>query len=232
MSTDVQDNLLALVGGTVLAVGVTDVHLRYVKPGMQWLLIVAGAILLLVGLRDVARTEKKVVHDEAHGGHGAPATAWLLLLPVLVMALVTPQALGSFSADRAPSRPEPLTDGFPALPADVDGAVDLTLGAFTSRVAYAPTTLDGRTVRMIGFVSPQPTGWSLTRLQISCCAADSRPVRVRAEGPMAAAVPARDSWVQVVGTAAPLQDGTGGEVTAGLVIDQIVPVKAPAEQYE
>lgn len=226
MNRDVQDTTLALVGGTVLAVGISDVHLRYVKPGMQWLLIVAGALLLVIGLRDVSRRR------EGEPEHPAPRTAWLLMLPVLVMALVTPGALGSFSADRSPSRPPPLTDGFPALRADRDGAVDLSLSSFTARVAYAQNSLAGRRVRLVGFVSPQDQGWAITRVQLSCCAADGRPIRVRALGDRAQAAPERDTWVEVVGTAGALQGGDGGEVTAGLEIEQMTAVDAPARPYE
>lgn len=174
MNRDVQDTVLALLGATVLAVALTDVHLRYVKPSMQPLLVVAGVLLLAVGLFDASREREPAAgdeaapadalhaeahaeaHDGAHEGeHAAPRTSWLLVLPVLVLVLVTPGALGSFSADRAPSRPPAEVSGFPELGPDRDGAVDLSLTSFTSRVAYAPETLEGRRVRVSGFVSPR-----------------------------------------------------------------------------
>ena len=228
MNRDVQDSVLALVGGTVLAVGLTDIHLRYVRPGMQVPLIVAGGLMLLVGLVDASRDRTpKVVdpgevggeadHHAAPDEHGPPRTAWLLVLPVLVMMLITPGALGSFTADRQPSRPpDRSTVSFPPLPADSNGAVDLSLSSFTVRVAYSPETLAGRNARLVGFVSTQDDGWSVTRIGVSCCAADGVPVRVRVTGPAAGNPPPLDSWVEVVGTAGDLAPSPDGSSTAAL----------------
>ena len=244
MNRDVQDTLLALLGATVLAIGITDVHLRYVKPSMQPLLIAAGAILLLVGLWDASRdraegtpaTAADAATDEdsagAHVHHAdhAPRSAWLLLLPVLVLSLVTPAALGSFSADRAPSRPPARVAAYPELPADRDGAVDLSLASYTARVAYDEQSLEDRRIRLSGFVSRQGDTWSVTRIGLSCRAADGVPVRVRVVG--GAGAPPVDSWVEVTGTAAPLQSDGDGSTTAGVVADDVRSIPAPANPYQ
>lgn len=255
MNRDVQDSVLALVGGTVLAVGLTDIHLRYVRPGMQVPLVIAGALMLLVGLIDASRDRTpqpskvsagpasdreidpgevggEADHHAAPDEHGPPRTAWLLILPVVVMMLITPGALGAFTADRLPSRPPDRSSvSFPPLPADSNGAVDLSLSSFTVRVAYSPETLAGRTARLVGFVSTQEDGWSVTRIGLSCCAADGVPVRVRVTGPAATSPPPVDSWVEVTGTAGDLASSPDGSSTAALLVDRVTPVSAPANPY-
>ncbi|WP_443031959.1 TIGR03943 family putative permease subunit [Streptomyces sp. CA-210063] len=58
-------------------------------------------------------------------------------------------------------------------------------------------TMKGRTIRMTGFVTKDGDTWYVTRLLISCCAADARPDKIEIRG-----IDARptDAWVTVTGT--------------------------------
>ena len=79
------DVLLVLLGGALLKISLTGLYLRYVKPAHQWLLIVAGA--MMIGLATVsiirqARGRRDAAGSEGHGHHHPARGSWLLLLPV------------------------------------------------------------------------------------------------------------------------------------------------------
>ncbi|HEV2870085.1 MAG TPA: TIGR03943 family protein, partial [Actinomycetota bacterium] len=91
-----QAAMLLLVGGVALWLGLTDAALAYVRGALRPPLVASGVVLLglaLVALR--GRDPGGYGHD-----HGAPRSGWLLALPVLVLLLVAPPALGSFAASR------------------------------------------------------------------------------------------------------------------------------------
>lgn len=249
MNKDGQDTLLLFVGVMVLQVAITDLHLRYVKPQMQPLLIAAGVVLTVLAVVSIVRTQRgsrdTVVtasptehvpggapaasvdehqHDHAH----LPRTAWLLALPLLVLTLVTPPSLGAYAAARGTSTiDEPSGEVLP-LPGPVDGAVELTLTEFATRSVYAPESLEGARLRLTGFVLPEDDGWSLARIALSCCAADGRPVRVKAVG---APAPAPDSWVVLEGRFAGVE-GEGRKRVPVLEVAGVRPIEAPIQQYE
>lgn len=234
MKREAQDTLLVLVGVMVLQLALTDLHLRYVKPQMQPVLLVAGAVLTALAATSILRGVR-AGHDGASGAddghaHGRmPRTAWLLALPLLVLTLVTPPALGAYAAARGSTTTvsAPAEDVAP-LPGPVDGAVELSLTDFATRAVYLPDTLEGMPVRLTGFVLPEPDGWSVARIAMSCCAADGRPVRVRAVG---AAAPPADSWVRLEGRLDGV-DGQGSRRVPVLQVQAVEAVEAPVQQYE
>ena len=80
----------------------------YVKPGLAPLLLIAGGVLLVVGIislttsvsaRVRARSEAhpaQLEGGDAHGhAHGRSRAPWLILAPALVLLLVAPPALGA-----------------------------------------------------------------------------------------------------------------------------------------
>jgi uncharacterized repeat protein (TIGR03943 family) len=253
-----QDTLLLFVGVMVLQVGITDLHLRYVKPQMQPFLLTAGAVLTLLAVVSIVRSQRRspspvvVASPTEHvpggalaasvepthagdehpgGGHDhahMPRTAWLLALPLLVLTLITPPSLGAYAASRGTSTVDAPSGTVPPLPAPTNGAVELTLTEFATRSLYAPDSLRGATLRLTGFALPEEQGWSLARIALACCAADGRPVRVKAEGTPA---PAADSWVVLEGRF----EGTEGEGRKRipvLAVSGITPIDAPVQQYE
>lgn len=245
-----------LVGATVLVVGVSDLHLRYVKPAMQPLLVLTGVILLAFGVRGLLRVYREVTgrrvspaggqaDSDAHGhagghghadahGHAAPSgTAWLLALPLLVLSLVAPPSLGAYAAARSDTSIAEPTFELPPLPGPRDGAVDLTLTDYYSRVLYAPESLAGARVRLTGFATPVDGRWFVTRMALACCAADGRPVKVLTTGDAARPAPAADTWVEVVGRySSPevLPDAEGSVAT--LELESVRVVDAPRFAYE
>jgi uncharacterized repeat protein (TIGR03943 family) len=250
-----QDTLLLFVGVMVLQVALTDLHLRYVKPQMQPLLVVAGTVLTLLAVVSIVRWQRGSREDavvtasptehvpggallaqvepsspDEHGHDHAhmPRTAWLLALPLLVLTVITPPSLGAYAAARGTSTIDAPSGAIPPLPDAVDGAVPLTLTEFATRSLYATDSLRGARVRLTGFVLPEEQGWSVARIALSCCAADGRPVRVRTAGTPA---PTADSWVTVEGRLTGT-DGEGRTRVPVLDVERIQPVDAPVQQYE
>lgn len=236
--------VLILCGGAVLRISLfSGLYLRYLQPGLRPYLIVSGTLLLVLGIAAViavAGAPRGDHHDHGDepGDHGhdhrhGPRVAWLLTVPALALLLFPPPALGSYSAEReAAKAAEYATQGigtFAALPAQ--DPVDLTLGQFTSRAIYdSGTTMKSRTIRLTGFVTRDGDTWYLTRLLISCCAADARPNKVEIRGLDA---PTVDSWVTVTGTWVPKGE-LGSDEAWPPVLDgaSVKQVKQPENPYE
>ncbi|WP_331272445.1 TIGR03943 family putative permease subunit [Motilibacter aurantiacus] len=170
-------------------------------------------------------------HDgHGHGHeHGGPRIAWLLLLPVLAIFLVAPPALGSYAASRGSvAVPESTDSNLGALP---EGEVALSLVDYANRAVWDDgRTLQGRTVELTGFVTPATDGksWFVTRMMMSCCAADASAVLVEVQGVPA---PDKDTWVSVRGTYTtyPGAKEAGAAVIAASSVEQ---VRQPADPYE
>ncbi|MFD3835847.1 TIGR03943 family putative permease subunit [Streptomyces sp. NPDC058642] len=229
--------LLVLVGAAILRISAfSALYLRYVQAGLRPYLIVSGAVLVLLGIA------MAVVRHSAHDGpdddgdhhdhaHHGPRVAWLLTLPALALLLFPPPALGSYSAEReAAQRAAQGVGVFPALPAG--DPVELGVGEFSSRAVYdSGRSLKGRTVRMTGFVTHGDDGtWYVTRLLVSCCAADVSTSKAEIRG--ADALPV-DTWVTVTGTWHPKGKlGTDGAWPPVLDAASVEQVKQPADPYE
>ncbi|MDQ0600323.1 putative repeat protein (TIGR03943 family) [Streptomyces canus] len=231
--------LLVLVGAAILRISAfSALYLRYVQAGLRPYLIVSGAALVLLGIAmAVVRHSADDGHDgdgdgDHHGhAHHGPRVAWLLTLPALALLLFPPPALGSYSAEReAAQRAAQGVGVFPALPAG--DPVRLGVGEFSSRAIYdSGRSLKGRTVRMTGFVTHGDDGtWYVTRLLVSCCAADASTSKAEIRG--ADALPA-DTWVTVTGTWHPRGKlGTDGAWPPVLDAVSVEQVEQPADPYE
>ncbi|PJM95662.1 TIGR03943 family putative permease subunit [Streptomyces sp. CB01373] len=226
MRRPLQMTLLVLSGIGLLRVSLfTDLYLRYVNEGMRALLIASGALLVLLGVAEAVSYARRREDDEdtdrddhdGHGHHhsGAPRAAWLLFLPALSLLFYAPPALGAYTASRQPPKAITHEDDFDPLPAT--SPLPMTLSDFTRRVQQDRTrAIEGRTVRLTGFATSgkKGDGWTLTRIVISCCAADAQSVKVRIHGTPA---PPADSWVAVTGTWHP--GGTLGTSSAPAALD-------------
>jgi uncharacterized repeat protein (TIGR03943 family) len=240
--------LLLLTGGAVLRITLFgDLYLRYVQAGLRPYLIVSGVALVLLGLATAALRHRtpnphEDVHhgDVHHGGHvghshgpAGPRVAWLLTLPALALLLFPPPALGSYSAGReAAQRAAQGVGAFPALPAG--NPVELTVAEFSSRAIYdSGRSLKGRTVRLTGFVTHGDDGtWYVTRLVVTCCAADATTGKVEIRNADDDVLPA-DTWVTVTGAWRP-KGALGSDAAWPPVLDaaEVTQVKQPADPYE
>jgi uncharacterized repeat protein (TIGR03943 family) len=234
LNEEAQAGIILALGALALRLGLTDAHLAYIRPAMGPVLALAGAVLAVLGgvvLLLPGRSQRGEAHDHDHDG--GSRIGWLLVAPILAIAVVAPSPLGAFAANRAPTTlPTPNRD-FGPLPAATAGAVDLPLTEFVGRVVYGQgRSLHGVPVRLVGFATRDARGdaFLLTRFVISCCAADARPVRVAIRGgepPW----PSPDSWLEVTGTWRP--ETRSGEDTRPPILDltSLRTIPAPANQY-
>ncbi|MGY2065304.1 TIGR03943 family putative permease subunit [Blastococcus sp. SYSU DS0619] len=233
-----QHVVLLLLGAFVLQVALTDAHLAYVRAGFRPFLLIAAGVLLVVGLLGLLRwwRARRATADDMHAhGHHAPPVSWLLLLPAVVLALVAPPALGAFTVTRQ-SQPADLPAGAAAdMGPDDPGQDHVTVPVNTYRLAALgddASTLEGRRIRLTGFVTPrQGGGWYVSRIAIACCAADAVGITVVVDG--ARGDLAVDQWVEVIGTwALPARHPAGDYPEAVIDPVSVRPIDPPADTYE
>jgi uncharacterized repeat protein (TIGR03943 family) len=173
--------------------------------------------------------------DDGHGhGHGGPKVAWLLVLPVFAVFLVAPPALGSYSASRAAanSTVQEQSDFSELPPGD---PVKLTTVDYATRAIWDKgKTMKDRRLKLSGFLSPRPGGgFYLTRIMLSCCAADGRPIKVGLSGDAPAGMKA-DSWIEVIGEYDSKfdTDRASGAKIPYIKVSEVKQIQAPAQPYE
>jgi uncharacterized repeat protein (TIGR03943 family) len=258
MNRDTQSVLLVLLGGAVVRISADDTYLRYVRSWTRPYLLTAGIVLVVLGLTSLLREHlgrrpapadsagsatgsagagdpgsdagaDEHGHDHSHG----PRVAWLLLLPIFAIFLVAPPALGSYAAGRGGNDIAKPADSssFAALP---DGdPVTTTLADFATRAIWDQgRSLQGRRIRLVGFVSPRPGGgYYITRLVITCCAADARPIKISVQGQPGQL--ATDSWIEVTGSYGGMEYlASKAEQIPIIRADSVTQVKIPSEPYE
>ncbi len=153
---------------------------------------------------------------------------------MLVLLLIAPPPLGSYSAARSGTALR--TGSSSALPPLPEGdPVRLSVLDYASRAVFDHgDSLHGHRVTLSGFVLPGAGGnWYLTRMVITCCAADAQPVKVGLTGGVPAGLKAND-WIRVTGSYTDKQDKdpVNGDPIPYLTVDSADPIKAPALQYE
>ncbi len=55
MRRDTQHVLLVLLGGALLRIAADDTYLRYVRPSHRWLLLAAGAVIVVLAVVGLVR---------------------------------------------------------------------------------------------------------------------------------------------------------------------------------
>ncbi len=239
-------------GLLALWMGLTDAMLKYLKPSMRPWLVLAGALLIAVGIRGIVRArqrERVPSHgDQADGDGEAEHThrqgvGWLLVLPVLVVLALGPQSLGAFAASQSSTRNLPPYSFDIAGYADSQGdsepslqLVDIYLGAQQrGNRGY----LAHHAVRLRGFVTMNPDlgprSFVLTRFLVSCCAADATPVKIAMID--ADHIPKTGHWVEVTAQldahfVAPVGAQTSDLPRTTMRVHAIESIDEPSEPYE
>jgi len=254
---DAGAGVVVVIGAMLLRLSLTNTYQRYVRVSSRPELIVAGVVLVALGVVDLVRSHRRPgggghaaddraaddhaaddhaaaagrsgAHPEHGSGHNhVPATAILLLAPIVAVFLVTPPSLGAYAAARSArvvrSQLQPPT----YLPAPVNGAVDLTVSDFTDRASYGQDLTVGR-YRLVGFVMPpggtDQAAFLLTRMRIACCAADAQTAQVPVVG--TADVPREGTWVEVVGS-----EVIGDTGVPQLQVFEMRRITSPPDPYE
>jgi uncharacterized repeat protein (TIGR03943 family) len=232
--------VLLLLGGSVLKASITDMYLRYVRAGLQPFLIAAGIVLVAAAVMTLvydlrAGATDGLDHDHGAGGkHREPRVGWLLILPVLGLLLVAPPALGSYAAGQAGTALSSQTvSDYAPLPAG--DPAKITMLDYASRAIFdGGRSLGDRRVEVSGFLSPGADGAPLlTRMILTCCAADGRPIKLGMSGNVPSGL-AADTWVQVVGkySAQVGADAVNGERIPYLEVETWTEIPSPKDPYE
>jgi len=226
--------VVVFVGAAVVQLATSNTCLRYVKPGMRWMLLAAGLILIALAVVDVLADSRKKQHaDDGHGHDGLPRAAWLLLIPVFALLVVDPPALGADAAQRqspvAAKPVDPESNSWLGTNADGDAPVALAVRDYSVWAVWEKESMKGRAFQLTGFVTPAKNGtWYVTRIGLTCCVADGTAFMVEARGRTA---PPKNQWVTVTGEWAEPTRRVDGDVAA-LSVETIRPVTAPANPYE
>jgi len=245
--------VLTLLGATLLRLALSDAYLLYVKEWTRIPLLVSGVALVVLamtstwwspdaeapahtGSDDGAR--QPGLRGEETAPHRTSRAAWLMLLPVLVVFVVRPPALGSFVAERQANQRPTLSDKARADLTSIDtsadrspGPVDMKISDFVGWTQYDyGSRVKDREVRLTGFVSGSKDRWYVSRIAISCCAADAVAYRVRVVGSPS---PRKDAWVRITGSwVDPSDQGDAlsddPDIDASTV-DHIAPPRSPYE---
>ena len=173
---------------------------------------------------------EEAILDDGNG-HGKMRSAWLLILPVAAIFLVAPGPLGAYTASREGASVSAPKTGSEVTPLPPGDPVPLRLDEFAVRAVWDNgRTLEGRTVEVVGFATPNPEGgWILTRLALACCAADALATKVKPIGDVPD-LPA-NTWVSVTGRYAP-GGGTGtSDAIPWLQVDTIIRIPQPQDPY-
>ncbi|CAM5710811.1 TIGR03943 family putative permease subunit [Streptomyces aurantiogriseus] len=245
MNRQAQAAVLFLLGASLLHAGTTDLYLRYVKAGLQPLLLASGAVLIATALatawyewrrsRTLHEPEQQHQQQERHQHqhqHREPRVSWLLVLPLLALILVAPPALGSYSATRTGTAlQEPVA--YPALPST--GTLRLGVADYAGRAVYDHGRgLTGRRIAVTGFVALDHDGTPyLVRMALNCCAADAQPVKVGLAGRIPPVLQP-DTWLEVTGTYTPrvTRDPVNDGPIPWIEVTEAKPVPAPRDPYD
>ena len=245
MNRQAQAAVLFLLGAAMLHAGLTDLYLRYVKAGLQPMLLASGAVLIAAALATAWyewRKGRGTSHDEHSGGdhgddhghaHREPRVSWLLVLPLFALILVAPPALGSYSAMRTGTALQ-QSYGYLPLPAD-EKPLSLSLVDYAGRAVYDHgRSLRGRQIRITGFVALDHSGAPyLVRMALNCCAADAQPVKIGLTGKIPPVLQP-DTWLEVTGTytAHETKDPVNNGPIPYLDVTRAAPVPTPHDPYD
>ncbi|MFL5919110.1 MAG: TIGR03943 family putative permease subunit [Gaiellaceae bacterium] len=221
-----------LVGVVTLRLTFTDTYRRYVQPAMGKWLLIAGVVIIVIGLVTLINALRNVEPVEGHGHDDEHShrvgVGWLLLAPIAALLLVAPPTLGAYGVDRAGSiNIRPGHAFFKPLQRSA-GPAEMTLLEFIERAfEHDGASFHGAPVRLTGFVAgSEAGGFRLARYQIACCAADATPVAIDVVG-TSGTPPTDDQWVTVTGT---FERG-GGDLPR-LAATSVVEIPAPEDPFE
>jgi uncharacterized repeat protein (TIGR03943 family) len=208
VSSRTQALILLLFGASLVRLASSDALLRYVRPDARLPVLSAG--LAIAALACVAcRNPTTAVAGSRHST--TSRLGWVVLAPIVAVAVIAPPALGVMSANRPPTVPPKPGRPFAPL-AGVDPVPIKLVDVVLRAVWDHGRTLRGHTLRVIGFIARTSTdGFLLARLVITCCAADAEPYDLEIRSNERA--PPSGQWVEVTGRFAGMS-----------ARDQVVPV--------
>lgn len=217
MNKNTQSVLMALLGGLLISITVSGRFTSYVKPGFGPLLLIAGAVLIAVGIASIVvgvRGNRRAgqvsapptehPHEADGHSHDRSRAPWLILAPVLVLVLLAPPALGADAVGR--NAGSQALAGLGGVAAASGAGADVAAGG--SAEGYAPNDGSGHAMGTKAFAKKRPT------LQFPALPSGKDPVLTLKDFVMRALYDGADSVldndITVVGFLAPAGDGYPG----------------------
>lgn len=230
MSRETENALLLLIGVSTAIIAATGAYTRYVKPSLLPYLVATAALLVALALAAIVRDIRG--HADSHDHQHRPGVAWLLLIPIALLAFVVPPAIRPDAASVTEVSTDVLRRPFPPLP---DGAApEVSLPDVLIRVAQDTAgTLDDRTITVTGFTMRDGDRTDLARVVIICCAADAQLARIRLSGPAAADVASypENAWIRVEGKVPAGQSDSSGRTIPTMTVQRVSRTDPPPHPY-
>ncbi|MEE6164113.1 MULTISPECIES: TIGR03943 family putative permease subunit [unclassified Mycolicibacterium] len=232
MSRETENALLLLIGVSTAIIVVTGTFTRYVKPTLLPYLSATAVLLIVLALAAIVRDIRHGPTDDHDHEHAhLRGTAWLLLIPIALLAFVVPPAIRPDAASVTPVSTDVLRRAFPPLPG---GTPELSLPNVLIRIAQDTAgTLDNRTIKITGFTMHDGEHTYLARIVIICCAADAQLARIGLTGPAAADLAGypENTWVTVEGSVPAGQSDSGRRTIPNLTVRTAARTNPPPQQY-
>ncbi|ART67917.1 TIGR03943 family protein [Mycobacterium dioxanotrophicus] len=232
MTRETENALLLLVGVSTAIIVATGAFTRYVKPSLLPYLIATAVLLIMLALAAIVRDIRHGPTDDHDHEHAhSSGTAWLLLIPIALLAFVVPPAIRPDAASVTPVSTDVLRRPFPALPA---GTPELSLPDVLIRIAQDTAgTLDNRTIKVTGFTMRDGDHTYLARIVIICCAADAQLARIGLTGPAAADLAGypENTWITVEGSVPAGQNDSSRRAIPNLTVLTAARTDPPPHQY-
>ena len=230
MSRETENALLLLIGVSTAIISATGAYTRYVKPSLLPYLVATAVLLIALALAAIVRDIRG--HADSHDHQHRPGVAWLLLIPIALLAFVVPPAIRPDAASVTEVSTDVLRRPFPPLP---DGAApEVSLPDVLIRVAQDTAgTLDDRTITVTGFTMRDGDRTDLARVVIICCAADAQLARIRLSGPAAADVASypENTWIRVEGKVPAGQSDSSGRTIPTMTVQRVSRTDPPPHPY-
>jgi putative membrane protein len=235
VSRGTQNLVLLLVGLSTAVMLVKGTYLNYVKPGLLPWLIAAAAVLVVLGLAAVVRDLRNAAADPDHEEHGhrhQPWLAWLLLIPIAMVAFVVPPPLDARGASPQAAVSTPHRRPFPPLPPGPAPMVSLPETVMRA-AADSTNSLDGRAITLTGFTLHHSEGIDLGRVVIVCCAADAQLARIHLTGPGLDAAKGfpDDTWLQILGEIVPGSAQAADGFIPTMSVEGVTRIDKPKNTY-
>lgn len=235
MSRETENALLLLIGVSTALIVVTGSFTRYVKPTLLPYLIATAVLLIVLALAAIVRDIRHGPadqHDPEHDHAHRSGTAWLLLIPIALLAFVVPPPIRPDAASVTAVSTDVLRRPFPPLPDG--GTPELSLPDVLIRIAQDTAgTLDNRTIKVTGFTMHDGDHTYLARIVIICCAADAQLARIGLAGPAAEPLTGypENTWVTVEGSVPAGQNDSGRHTIPTMTVQTAARTDPPPHQY-
>lgn len=232
MSRETENAMLLLIGVSTALIALTGSYTRYVKPALLPYLIATAVLLIALALAAIVRDIRRGSAEDHADHHHRSGTAWLLIIPIALLAFVVPPSIRPDAASVTEVSTDVLRRPFPPLP---DGAApEVSLPDVLIRVAHDTAgTLDNRTITVTGFTMRDGDRTDLARVVIICCAADAQLARIRLSGPATAEMSGLpdNTWLKVEGTVPAGQGDSSGRTIPTMTVSRVTRTDPPARPY-